>query len=69
MGIVTLDRTDKKNALTQKAWKELAKLFKKLGSEISCRSIVIRGADNHFCAGADISEFDSVRNTPKSAEA
>ena len=39
----------------------LGEIFAELGSRDDVRAIILTGAGGHFCAGADISEFASVR--------
>jgi enoyl-CoA hydratase/carnithine racemase len=42
-------------------WRRLGEIFAELGGRDDVGVIVLTGADRHFCAGADISEFASVR--------
>lgn len=60
-------RPDKKNALTESMWLDLALLFEKLGGEDDVRAIVLSGAGGNFCAGADIGEFDTARRGVRAA--
>ncbi|MDH3233572.1 MAG: enoyl-CoA hydratase-related protein [Alphaproteobacteria bacterium] len=62
---VVLDRPDRKNAVTLEAWREIPRVFEDLGSQTDVRAIVLRGAGGNFCAGADITEFGQVRDTPE----
>ncbi len=51
---VTLDRADRKNAITDEGWDQLAEAFE--GFEDSDqRVMVLTGANGEFCAGADLS--------------
>ena len=61
---VTLDNPGKLNALTLAMWGELAAGMQKLSADENLRCIVLRGAgDEAFAAGADIAEFERVRDT------
>jgi (methylthio)acryloyl-CoA hydratase len=54
IAIVTLNRPDKRNALSEKLWGELKKTFENFESDVRC--VVLAGAGKHFCAGLDLSE-------------
>jgi enoyl-CoA hydratase/carnithine racemase len=58
---VTLDRPAKRNAVSLAMWRRLGEIFAELGARDDVRAIILTGAGGHFCAGADISEFASVR--------
>jgi enoyl-CoA hydratase/carnithine racemase len=60
---VTLDRPAKRNAVTLATWREIAQRFRAFADDPAVRVVVLTGAGGHFCAGADISEFDRVRAT------
>jgi (methylthio)acryloyl-CoA hydratase len=54
IAIVTLNRPDKRNALSEKLWGELKTTFENFEPEVRC--VVLAGAGKHFCAGLDLSE-------------
>jgi enoyl-CoA hydratase/carnithine racemase len=58
---VTLNRPAKRNAVSLAMWRRLSDIFLELGARDDVRVIIMTGAGGHFCAGADISEFASVR--------
>jgi len=62
---VVLDRPERKNAVTIEMWREIPRIFEELGSRAEVRAIILRGAGGNFCAGADITEFGQVRDTPE----
>ena len=64
---LTIDRPARRNALTHAMWVELAALMEALQDDGTVRVVVLRGAGADFSAGADISEFDTLRGTPESA--
>ncbi|MGB7039854.1 MAG: enoyl-CoA hydratase-related protein [Xanthobacteraceae bacterium] len=67
--VVTLNRPSKRNAVTLPMWKDIARLFGELGGDETVRSVVLTGAGGNFSVGADISEFETVRdNIALSAE-
>ncbi len=55
IGTLWLNRPDKRNAISLEMWAELPQLIGELEANDAVRVIVIRGAGDHFCAGADIS--------------
>lgn len=55
VGVITLDRPDRLNALNPLLMEELALLFEQLrGESADLRVILLRGEGRAFCAGADI---------------
>lgn len=58
---VTLDRPAKRNAVSLAMWRRLAEIFAGVGRRDDVRAVVVTGAGGTFCAGADISEFATVR--------
>ncbi len=67
---VTLNRPDKHNAINLAMWRAFASLMTELGDDSAVDVVVFRGPPGGpFSAGADISEFTSLRSTPESAEA
>jgi enoyl-CoA hydratase/carnithine racemase len=65
---VTLNRPDKRNACNFAMWQRLGSLFRELGEDGEVRTVILTGAGGHFCAGADIGEFETVRANAKAAE-
>jgi 2-(1,2-epoxy-1,2-dihydrophenyl)acetyl-CoA isomerase len=55
---VTLNRPEKKNAISAVMWDELADIFDDVGARAEDRVLVITGAGDAFCSGADLSEPD-----------
>lgn len=58
---IQIERPDKKNALTEAMWLDLAALFETISKSDAVRAVVLSGAGGNFCAGADIGEFDTAR--------
>ena len=63
IAVVTLNRPAKRNAVSLAMWRELGTIFADLARRADVRVAVLTGAGGHFCAGADISEFATVRTT------
>jgi enoyl-CoA hydratase len=59
--IVTLNRPEKRNALSGKLLRELAEALLEADEHNAVHCVVLRGAGPHFCAGADLSEYSSGR--------
>jgi len=57
---LTIDRPAKRNAMSFEMWSALPGLLGKVEADDSVRALVVRGTD-HFSAGADISEFATLR--------
>ena len=56
IGIITLNRPDRLNAMTLKMLEELYALFHDLGRRKEVRVLIITGAGRGFCSGADIKD-------------
>jgi enoyl-CoA hydratase/carnithine racemase len=57
VGVVTLDRPERKNPLTFEAYAELRGLFRRLYHADDVRAVVITGAGENFCSGGDVHEI------------
>jgi enoyl-CoA hydratase/carnithine racemase len=57
VGVITLDRPERKNPLTFDSYAELRELFRALTSAPAVRAIVITGAGGNFCSGGDVHEI------------
>src|SRR5690242_13921368 len=57
VGVVTLNRPERKNPLTFESYAELRDFFQALKLEHSIKSIVIRGEGGNFCSGGDVHEI------------
>lgn len=64
---ITMDRPEKKNALTLAMWRALAARVGTSGEDPATRVIILRGAGKDFCAGADIGEFAELRGDAEAA--
>ena len=55
--IIRMNRPEKKNALTQPMYAEMTRALGEAGGNAAIRCIVLAGAQNAFCAGSDIGDF------------
>src|SRR3981081_3801774 len=61
VGVVSLNRPEARNAVTLSMWRELAGIFSNLADDDAIRAIVLMSSGTDFCVGADVSEFDTIR--------
>lgn len=59
--LLTLNRPQRRNALTHRMMLELEDAFVDIGRDATCRVLVLRGAGGHFCAGGDL---DAMADLP-----
>jgi enoyl-CoA hydratase len=59
VGIVTLDRPDKLNAINQKMLQEICAAQQWLGTADAVNAVVLNGNGRSFCVGFDLQEADS----------
>lgn len=57
---ITLNRPERLNALTFEAYAELRDTFRRIGSEVGTRAVVLTGAGRGFCSGGDVEEIIGV---------
>ena len=57
VAVLTIDRPDKRNAMTAAMWAALPGVLEPLAGNPGVRVLVVTGAGPSFCAGADISEL------------
>jgi isohexenylglutaconyl-CoA hydratase len=58
---LTLNRPERRNALTHAMMLELEDAFGRVRDDPNCRVLVLRGAGGHFCAGGDL---DAMADMP-----
>ena len=61
VGTITLDRAAKRNAVSYRMWVALQAACGELAVNSAVRVVVLRGAGEHFCAGADIADLLAPR--------
>ncbi len=57
VGVITLNRPERKNPLTFESYAELRDLFRALAKTDDVRAIVLTGAGGNFCSGGDVHEI------------
>ncbi len=57
VGVVTLNRPERKNPLTFDSYAELRDLFRLLAQADDVHAVVVQGAGGNFCSGGDVHEI------------
>ncbi|GAA3212546.1 enoyl-CoA hydratase/isomerase family protein [Actinocorallia longicatena] len=57
---VRIDNQAKRNAMNAEMWRALPELLAGFAKDPAVRMLVLTGAGEHFCAGADISELTDI---------
>jgi enoyl-CoA hydratase/carnithine racemase len=57
VGVITLNRPERKNPLTFESYAELRDFFRELQYEKEIKTIVLAGAGGNFCSGGDVHEI------------
>lgn len=65
--LVTINRPEKRNAITQTMWREFPRILADFENSSSSRVLVLTGHGSDFSVGADISEFDELRRDSQTA--
>jgi enoyl-CoA hydratase/carnithine racemase len=60
VGIVTIDRPEKRNAMTFAMLGEFLERVAQAGADSSTRALIIAGAPGAFCAGTDLADLASI---------
>jgi enoyl-CoA hydratase len=70
IGWMTFSNPSKRNAMSLEMWRDVARILEDLQQDQGVRVVVMRGAgDRAFMAGADISQFEQLRDTAAAAAA
>src|SRR5471032_488985 len=57
VGVITLNRPERKNPLTFESYAELCELFRGLPAAKDVKVVIITGAGGNFCSGGDVHEI------------
>jgi enoyl-CoA hydratase/carnithine racemase len=57
VGVITLNRPERKNPLTFDSYAELRDLFRRMENETAIKTIVLTGAGGNFSSGGDVHEI------------
>src|SRR5690606_28362649 len=60
VALVTLNRPDRRNALNMTLLADLNAAFVQIAGDDAVRAVVVTGAGEGFCAGADLSDFQQT---------
>lgn len=60
VALLTLNRPDKRNALDDRTVAELAEAFDRADRQPDVRVVLLRGAGQDFCAGADLAQLERI---------
>jgi methylglutaconyl-CoA hydratase len=66
--VITLNRPERRNALTIELMTELTEAIEKAAAETSQRVLILRGAGSAFCTGLDLNEVAETHKAHASAE-
>ncbi|HKB37738.1 MAG TPA: enoyl-CoA hydratase-related protein, partial [Gemmataceae bacterium] len=55
--VLTLNRADKRNALSRALIDAIGESFTRAASDAAVRSVILTGAGSVFCAGMDLAEL------------
>lgn len=66
VGVITIDRPEKKNAVTYTMLGELGQAFGTAATDPAVRAIVFTGVPGSFCAGTDLSDLDATPESERS---
>lgn len=64
---ITIDNAGKRNAMNAAMWRRLPELLAEAAADPEVRVVVLTGAGDAFCAGADISELHEIEGPEGSA--
>jgi len=65
---VTINRPEKRNVISHAMWHRFRDICDRIAADGTIRAVLFTGTGDHFCAGADITEFETVRKDAASAE-
>ena len=69
VGWITFNQPAKRNAVSLAMWQAIPEIIEDFAAANDVRVVVMKGAgDRAFVSGADISEFEELRNTPEQIE-
>lgn len=70
IGWMTFNNPAKRNAMTLEMWQDMARILQDLQQDEEIRVVVMRGAgDRAFMSGADLSQFELLRDSAAAAAA
>jgi methylglutaconyl-CoA hydratase len=67
--LITLNRPERRNALSQPLIRALQEAFERAASDAAVRCVILTGAGTVFCAGMDLAELSESVGRPESSAA
>jgi len=65
--VITLNRPDRRNALSRELIAELTAAFERAAADSAVRCVILTGAGSVFCAGMDLAELQESLDAPAEA--
>ncbi|WP_300082092.1 enoyl-CoA hydratase/isomerase family protein [Propioniciclava sp.] len=62
VAVVTLNRPDKRNAMTDAMWRQVPAVMAEVDADDDLLVTVVHGAGGSFCAGSDIADLDALHH-------
>ena len=70
LGWLIINNPERRNAMSQDMWQAVEKVVEDFGQDPAIRVVVLKGAgDRAFISGADISQFEKIRNSAEAEAA
>ncbi|WP_449371884.1 enoyl-CoA hydratase/isomerase family protein [Arthrobacter psychrolactophilus] len=63
-----MDNPRMRNAITQEMWQQFQELLERLDADDTVKIVVVRGAGEHFSAGADIASVEKILHDPATGQ-
>lgn len=64
---VLIDNPRRRNAMTHAMWEAVPAVLEDLAADPAVAVVVLRGAGEHFCAGADITDLEAILDEQRNA--
>ncbi|ALV44274.1 hypothetical protein MB46_00840 [Arthrobacter alpinus] len=68
VAMLIMDNPRMRNAITQEMWQQFEDLLAQLDADDSVKVVVVRGAGDHFSAGADIASVERILHDPATGQ-
>lgn len=65
IGTITIDRPEKRNAITYAMLNDLITVFREAGTDERSRAIILTGVPGSFCAGTDLADLATIPGTER----